>query len=39
VGFVNTLFDPNDLAAARFDRVRQRAVTLLASVQPAKMLV
>jgi Entner-Doudoroff aldolase len=39
VGFVNTLFDPNDLAAGRFDRVRQRGITLLASLQPAKMMV
>lgn len=39
VGFVNSLFDPNELAAARFDRTQQRAATLLASLHPAKMMV
>jgi len=39
VGFVNTLFDPNDVAAGRFDRIEQRAVKLLASLEPSRMLV
>jgi Entner-Doudoroff aldolase len=39
VGFVNTLFDPNDLAAGRFDRIEQRAAKLLASLEPSRMLV
>jgi len=33
VGFVNTLFDPADLAAGRFDRIGQRAAAMLARVQ------
>ena len=32
VGFVTSLFDPEDLAAGRFDRVEQRARSLLAAV-------
>jgi 2-dehydro-3-deoxyphosphogluconate aldolase / (4S)-4-hydroxy-2-oxoglutarate aldolase len=34
VGFVNTLFDPADMAAGRFDRIEQRARTLLSCVHP-----
>ncbi len=32
VGFVTSLFDPDDLAAGRFDQIEQRARSLLASV-------
>ncbi len=32
VGFVNTLFDPNDIAAAEFDRIEQRAAKLIEEV-------
>lgn len=33
VGFVGSLFDAEDLAAGRFDRVRERAVRMLAKVR------
>jgi len=33
VGFVAPLFDPDDVAAGRFDRIEQRARTLLNAVQ------
>ncbi len=33
VGFVAPLFDPDDVAAGRFDRIEQRARTLLEAVQ------
>jgi len=33
VGFVAPLFDPHDVAAGRFDRIEQRARTLLEAVQ------
>jgi Entner-Doudoroff aldolase len=33
VGFVAPLFDPDDMAAGRFDRIEQRARTLLEAVQ------
>ena len=32
VGFVSPLFDPQDMAAGRFDRIERRARTLLAAV-------
>ena len=32
VGFVTSLFDPDDLAAGRFERIEQRAKTMLAAV-------
>ena len=32
VGFVAPLFDPGDMAAGRFDRIEQRARSLLAAV-------
>lgn len=32
VGFVNSLFDPQDLAGGRFDCIEQRAVTMLSSL-------
>ncbi|MCP3904363.1 MAG: bifunctional 4-hydroxy-2-oxoglutarate aldolase/2-dehydro-3-deoxy-phosphogluconate aldolase, partial [Planctomycetes bacterium] len=32
VGFVNTLFDPNDMRGERFDRIEERAAKLLAAV-------
>lgn len=32
VGFVNTLFDPNDIAAGEFDRIEQRAAKLIEEV-------
>ncbi len=32
VGFVNPLFDPNDIAAGRFDRIRERGERLLKAV-------
>lgn len=37
VGFVAPLFDPDDMAAGRFDRIEQRGRTLLAAIsyQPA----
>ena len=34
VGFVAPLFNPDDVAAGRFDRIEQRARTLLNAVQP-----
>ena len=33
IGFVGPLFDPDDIAADRFDRIETRARDLLASVQ------
>jgi 2-dehydro-3-deoxyphosphogluconate aldolase/(4S)-4-hydroxy-2-oxoglutarate aldolase len=36
VGFVNVLFDPNDMAAGRFDRIEEKARRLLAAVRPRK---
>ncbi|MHC5114156.1 MAG: bifunctional 4-hydroxy-2-oxoglutarate aldolase/2-dehydro-3-deoxy-phosphogluconate aldolase [Planctomycetota bacterium] len=33
VGFVNVLFDPNDMRAGRFDRIEERATKLLAAVE------
>jgi 2-dehydro-3-deoxyphosphogluconate aldolase/(4S)-4-hydroxy-2-oxoglutarate aldolase len=33
VGFVGTLFDPADLEAGRFDRVRERAARMVQSVR------
>ncbi len=33
VGFVGPLFDPDDVAAGRFDRIEHRARTLLEAVQ------
>lgn len=33
VGFVNTLFDPEDLKAGRFDQVRERAAAMVAAVR------
>jgi 2-dehydro-3-deoxyphosphogluconate aldolase/(4S)-4-hydroxy-2-oxoglutarate aldolase len=35
VGFVNSLFDPADLTAGRFDAVRERAAQMLAAVRSA----
>jgi 2-dehydro-3-deoxyphosphogluconate aldolase/(4S)-4-hydroxy-2-oxoglutarate aldolase len=35
VGFVGTLFDPQDLAAGRFDAVRQRAARMVGAVAAA----
>lgn len=32
VGFVNSLFDPGDMAAGRFDRIEQRAAAMLNAV-------
>ncbi len=32
VGFVTSLFDPDDLAAGRFERIEQRAKTMLAAI-------
>jgi 2-dehydro-3-deoxyphosphogluconate aldolase/(4S)-4-hydroxy-2-oxoglutarate aldolase len=37
VGFVNTLFDPNDMAQGRFDRIEQRAARLLNCVHPSSI--
>mgnify|MGYP002623485928 CR=1 FL=1 len=36
IGFVNSLFDPADLAAARFEAVRERAAAMCAAVKGAK---
>jgi len=35
VGFVNVLFEPEDLAAGRFDRIRARATRMVATVNGA----
>ena len=34
VGFVTSLFDPDDLAAGRFERIEQRAKVMLAAIGP-----
>jgi Entner-Doudoroff aldolase len=34
VGFVNSLFDPADIAHGRFDAIRQRAVRMIEAVTP-----
>jgi Entner-Doudoroff aldolase len=35
VGFVNSLFDPHDIAGARFDVIEQRAATMMQAVAAA----
>jgi 2-dehydro-3-deoxyphosphogluconate aldolase / (4S)-4-hydroxy-2-oxoglutarate aldolase len=36
VGFVNTLFDPGDISAGRFDAIEDRARAMLAAVREAR---
>ncbi len=36
VGFVNNLFDPNDLAQGRFDRIEERGRRMLEAVRAAR---
>jgi 2-dehydro-3-deoxyphosphogluconate aldolase/(4S)-4-hydroxy-2-oxoglutarate aldolase len=35
VGFVNVLFEPDDLAAGRFDAIRERAERFLRTIRDA----